>query len=56
MTGRPILQTQFERRMWRTLNGGGILGRYAATNGGSQTALESISTYQGTVDPRLLVS
>ena len=56
MTGRPILQTQFERRMWRTLNGGGILGRYAATNGGSQTALESISTYQGTVDPGLLVS
>ncbi len=56
MTGRPILQTQFERRLWRALNGGGLFGRFAATNGAAKAAIEHLSSYEGTVSSGLLTS
>lgn len=56
MTGRPVLQSQFEKSMWRSLNGGGPLGRFAVTNGGPQAALEKVASYNGTLNPGLLVS
>lgn len=56
MTGCPVLQSQFEKSMWRSLNGGGPLGRFAVTNGGPQAALRKVASHDGTLDPGLLVS
>lgn len=56
MTGRPVFQSQFERRCWRRLNGGGPLGSFSATNGGTKTVLEEIRARDGTACSALLVS
>lgn len=56
MTSQPFLQSPFENRLWRRLNGGGILGRFAATNGAVQSCLDDLSKSEGKVGSPLLTS
>ena len=56
MTAQPFLQSQFENRLWRRLNGGGLLGRYAATSGAVQSAMADIAEHEGKIGSALLIS
>ncbi len=56
MTAQPFLQSQFENRLWRRLNGGGLLGKYAATSGAVQSAMADIAEHEGKIGSSLLMS
>ena len=56
MTGRPILQTQFEKRLWKSINGGGPLGGLNAKRNTPQSMLESVLSHEGTVSAGVLVA
>ena len=56
MTGRPILQTQFEKRLWKSINGGGPLGGLNAKRNTPQSILESVLSHEGTVSAGVLVA
>lgn len=56
MTGRPFLQTQFENRAWRSLNGGGPLGRFSASNGAVKIVMDDLESHEGKVGSALLIS
>lgn len=56
MTGRPFFQSQFENRSWRCLNGGGLLGRFSASNGAVKIVMDDLESHDGKVSSALLVS
>lgn len=51
-----MFQSQFESRSWRRLNGGGLLGRFSASNGAAQSVLDSLDGHEGSLSSALLVS
>ncbi len=56
MTSQPFLQSQFENRLWRRLNGGGLIGRHAAISGAVQSAMADLAEHDGKVGSPLLIS
>ncbi len=56
MTSQPFLQSQFENRLWRRLNGGGLISRHAAISGAVQSAMADLAEHDGKVGSPLLVS
>ena len=56
MTGRPVLQTQSEKRLWKSINGGGTLDGLVKKKEGRQGVIDGISAHEGTLHPAILVS